>query len=155
MRSLGASLLYFFLGTSVFAAQISFSGTVMALCTLATGTDGTLGLSTDGGRLGSQEGLGLPGTVTIVSIGSNNIQVAAPTRTQSPVGYNSSGEQLQVAYTGAGGLTLVNQAYTASTTQFSVGTIALSVLTIQNRILNANGFAPGAYQTQTVVTCLP
>ncbi len=35
------------------------------------------------------------------------------------------------------------------------GSIAASVLTINNRIVNTNGFIAGNYATRTTVTCVP
>lgn len=114
----------------------------------------TLALSADGQYFGSQEGAGIPGSVTVVSIGSNTITVAAPTRiSAAPSGYDSAAEQLQVAYNGVSLLAGVSQAYTSMPTNIVIGTIALSILTINNRIYNPNGFAAGTYTLQTVVTC--
>lgn len=139
------------------AAQtnVDFSGTVSATCSLASATNGTLALNTTGDVLGSQVGTGTPGTVTVLSIGTNNLNVAAPTRIAQPVAYVATGEVLEVAYTGAAGLSAINQAYTASPTSVAIGTIAAALLTVNNRITNANGFPAGAYTTRTVVTCTP
>jgi hypothetical protein len=156
MRSLGVSFAYLMLSTCVaLAANVNFSGTVMAACSILATTSGTLALSTNGDTLASDNLGGLPGTVTILSIGNSTIEVAAPTRTGQGTGYNATGEALEVAYFGLGGLAIVNQAYTTSTTSFGTGTIAASVLTVNNRISNANGFPAGGYSTQTVVTCGP
>lgn len=156
MRSIGLGFTYFCLSTCVaLAANVNFSGTVLAACTILATTGGTLALSTDGGTLASDNLGGLPGTVTILSVGDSTIEVAAPTRTAQPGGYNSAGEALEVSYFGVGGLAIVNQAYTAAPTTFDVSTIPASVITVNNRISNPNGFAAGNYGLQTVVTCAP
>jgi hypothetical protein len=136
------------------AADVDFTGTVTASCALTVVTNGTLGLSTDGTTLGSELGTGLPGTATIMSIGAHTVSVSAPTRVSAnPAGYNDSAEIVEVAYVGAGGLSAVVQGYTSSPTNFAVGSIPLSALTINNRIVNSNGFVAGTYTTRTVVTC--
>jgi len=138
------------------AVNVDFSGTVVAGCTLSASTNGTLGLNyTTGTTLGSEEAGGAPGSITILSIGATTLTVGAPTRTNQPAGYVSAGEAIEVRYQGASGLSSVSQAYTASQTTRSLGTIAASVLTIHNRITNPNGFPDGAYTTRTVVTCAP
>lgn len=156
MRSVGIGLAYLLLGTCVaVAANVNFSGTVMAACSILASTGGSLALSTDGDSIASDNLGGLPGTVTILSVGDSTVEIAAPTRTGQAAGYNASGEAVEVSYFGVGGLGFVNQAYTASATTFGVSTIAASVLTVNNRITNPNGFPAGNYSTQTVVTCGP
>jgi hypothetical protein len=135
--------------------NVDFTGTVTATCSLTIPTNGTLGLNTTGDVLGSQVGTGTPGTVTILSIGSNNLDIDAPTLFASPVAYVSTGQVLEVAYSGAAGLSAVNQAYTSSDTSVPLGTIAAALLTVNNRVTNAGGFAAGAYTTRTVITCTP
>lgn len=136
------------------SADVDFTGTVVASCALAVPTSGVLGLSGDGTILGSELGSGVPGTATILSIGSHTVNISAPTRISAdPAGYNATGEVIEVSYVGAGGLSFVSQAYTSSPTNFGVGSIPLSVLTINNRIVNNNGFVAGTYTTRTVVTC--
>lgn len=142
------------IGSAICLLVLSVGATQAQVCTLALGTNGTLALSADGTILGSQEGLGVAGTFTVVSIGSNTISVSAPTRVSAPPpGYNSASEQIEVAYWGASGLSAISQGYTSSTTGFGVGTIGVSLLTVHNRIVNPNGFASGSYTTRTVVTC--
>ena len=91
--------------------------------------------------------------ITALSLGNNTLTIGAPTVITSPVGYDNSGETVQVAYTGASGLSAVTQAYTDQTTNQAIGVIPLSALTINARILNAASFAGGAYTVRTVVTC--
>ena len=124
------------------------------VCTLALGTGGLLDLSADGMVLGSGEGLGASGTITILSVGTNTINIDAPTRVgAAPAGYQTATETVEISYSGLGDLSFVDQPYTSAATGFAVGTIALSILEIDNRILNPAGFAPGGYTTRTVVTC--
>ena len=156
MRSLGIGLCYLMLGGGVaVAANVNFSGTVLAACSILAATGGTLALSVDGATLASDNPGGVPGTVTILSIGNSTIDVAAPMRTGEAAGYNAAGEAIEVAYLGTGGLGIVSQAYTSSPTSFPISTIPASVLTVNNRIVNPNGFPAGNYSTQTVVTCAP
>lgn len=138
-------------------ANVDFSGTVLSVCSLLLSTNGTLGLSADGGAVSSDGALGgLPGTVTILSIGSgNSVEIAAPTRTGQPVDYDDTNETVQVHYQGVSGLSWVDVAWTDQTTTFNPGSIAASVLTIHNRIVNPDGFTAGNYGTRTVVTCAP
>src|SRR6218665_2680817 len=135
------------------ATDVTFSGTLVGVCTLALATPGLLGLSTDGEVLGSEELGGLSATITILSIGSNTVTVGAPTRTAAPGGYNASGEVIEVSYAGLGGLSLINEAYRTTSSNFAVSTLPLTALVINTRITNPNGFDAGSYGTKTVVTC--
>lgn len=135
------------------ATDVTFSGTISGVCTLGLSLAGTLGLSTDGTKLGSQEPGGVSATMTILSVGSNTVTVAAPTRTGSPAGYSSTGESVEIAYAGVGGLASVTHAYTSSSSTFAVSTVPLTTVQFNSRINNAAGFAPGTYSTRTVVTC--
>lgn len=137
------------------AANVDFTGTVVAGCTIVASTNGTLGLNlTTGTTLGSEEVGGTPGTVTVLSIGGSTLTIGAPTRTSSaPSGYVTADEIVEVSYTGASGLTGITQAYTTSQTTQSLGTIAASILTVNNRIRNASGFPAASYTTRTVITC--
>lgn len=148
---LSAICLVFFSGHAG-SADVTFSGLVANTCTLVA-TPGVLALSASGTVLGSEETGGVPAEVSIVSLGVNTVTVAAPTRTGSPAGYNPTGELVRVAYQGLNGLSGISQAYTGSATNFAVGILPLTVLLVNNRITNANGFAQGTYQTTTVVTC--
>lgn len=136
------------------ALDVDFDGTVATVCSLSLNTNGTLALSDDGTELGSEEGGGSAASVLVLSIGSNSIDVDAPIRVSAdPAGYNSASEVLEVKYSGAGGLSAVSQDYTSADTDFAVSNIAVSLLTLHNRITNPNGFAAGNYTTRTVVTC--
>lgn len=141
---------------SAAGADVNFTGTVVSTCSILAATDGLLGLVTDGTMLASEGAVGgLPGTVTILSIGSNTIEVGAPSRVLSPPAYDNTGEAVEVSYFGVSGLSLVTQGYTSTATSFSPGSIAASVLTVNNRIVNPDGFVAGNYATRTEVTCVP
>jgi hypothetical protein len=133
-------------------ADVTFTGLVANTCTLVA-TPGLLGLSTDGTVLGSEELGGVPGEVSVVSLGVNTVTVGAPSRTGAPGGYNATGEQVEVSYQGVNGLSGISHAYTTASSNFAVGLLPITVLLVNNRITNANGFAQGTYQTTTVVTC--
>jgi hypothetical protein len=153
MRSLGYGVVALLLSAGMaHAADVTFTGIVLNTCTLVA-TPGLLGLSADGETLGSEELGGLAAEIAIVSLGVNTITVGAPTRTGSPVGYNATGEVISVAYQGLVALGSISQSYTTSTTDFDVGILPLTVVEIDNRIVNPNGFIQGTYETTTVVTC--
>jgi hypothetical protein len=135
------------------ALDVTFSGTVANTCILSLSTPGLMALSLDGLTLGSDQVGGVPATVSIVSVGTNTITVDPPARTAAPAGYSASGESVEVSYSGVGGLSVVNQAYTSATSSFDVGLLAATELLVNNRIINPAGFAQGNYTTRTVVTC--
>ena len=126
-------------------------------CSLTLGTAGTLALSADGTRLESTVAGGVAATFTVLnlSLGEATVTVSPPQWVSYPVGFGIGGASLAVAYSGTGVLGGVAQGYTTGQTQFSVpGLLSLAVLmSINNRISNAAGFAAGTYQTRTVVTC--
>lgn len=130
-------------------------------CTLNLTSSGALRNSLDNTVLGSQVNGNTPATVTILLslLEGPTITVDPPTVVQSPPGYNAGLETREVAYSAAGlGLFPgVNRPYTTSSTSFSTGVLGLVTLTmtLNNRVNNANGFAPGTYTTRTVVTCRP
>ncbi len=122
-------------------------------CTLALGSGGTLGLSMDGTVLGSQESVGAPASLTLVTGLFDEVTISAPTLISAPAGYQQVSQVLEVAYSGLGVLSGVVQPYTGSVTQFSPGVVPLSVLNIHSRITNSAGFAAGNYAVRVVVTC--
>jgi hypothetical protein len=141
------------LAVPVAAADVNFSGTLIGLCSVALATPGVLALSTDGTVFGSEEVGGVPAAVNILAVGDYTVTVNAPTRINAPGGYNATGESIEVSYSGLAGLSLINQAYTTGLTTFDIDTLPLSVLVMNNRIINTNGFVAGTYETRTVVTC--
>ena len=135
------------------AVDVNFSGTLTGSCSLGLTVPGTLALSVNGERLGSEETGGTPATLTVLSIGSNTVTVGAPTRTASPGGYNATGESIEVAYTGQGALSAITEPYGSASTDFDVTSLPLTNLIFNARINNANGFDAGTYGVRTVVTC--
>jgi hypothetical protein len=159
MRVLVLSIAAILAASSAASAEdVLFNGTVISSCSILGHTDGTLAvdMTSDGKILTSELPYGLPATLTMLSVGSNFINVAAPTRTAEPVAYVATGESIEVAYQGVGLLSSVTQAFTASGTSQAATALLATVVTIDNRITNtANGFPAGTYQTKTVVTCTP
>ena len=110
-------------------------------------------LSPDGETLGSDQVLGVPAELAIVSLGVNSINVAAPTLESHPPAYVPGGETVEMSYTGLNGLSGISEGYSSSPHSFSVGILPLTVLLINNQIVNPDGFEQGTYTTKTVVTC--
>ena len=129
------------------ATDVVFTGNVSDTCTLAVPTPGTMTLSGDGKTLGSDQSLGLPATVTVLSLGGNSVTLAAPTLTDSPNGYGG-GETVQMSYSG-----LASHAYTTQQQTFSLGILPLTSLIINMQVINASGFIQGTYKAKTVLTC--
>ncbi len=126
-------------------------------CSLSLGTGGTLALSGDATRLASTEPGGIAATFTVLnlSLGAATATVSPPQWVAYPPGFNVGAAQLAVAYTGSGLLAGVSQGYTGGSTQFNVpGLLSLAVvMSVNNRISSAGGFASGTYSTRTTVTC--
>lgn len=125
------------------------------ICALVVLTNGTLRLSGDGLRLGSEEPGAVSATMTVGSIGASTMTVSPPTLTQSPPGHTGS-NLVEVSYRGSGLLNAINQGYTSAQTQAPIqnlGIGAVEVITINNRVTNTSGFTSGSYETRTVITC--
>lgn len=137
------------------AADVDFTATLVSTCTLAVPTPGLMALNADGTVLSSEETGGLAAAATVLAIGSATVTVGAPvfTVTADAGNYDNTGEVAEVKYTGVGGLSLVDQAYTAGVSSFSIGTIPLSTLAMNAKVTNPNSFDAGAYQFRTTVTC--
>ena len=129
------------------ATDVVFTGNVTDTCTLAVPTPGTMTLSSDGKTLGSDQALGIPATVTVLSLGGNTVTLAAPTLTASPVGYGG-GETVQMSYSG-----LASHAYTTQQQAIPLGILPLTNLVIQMQVINNSGFLQGTYTAKTVLTC--
>jgi hypothetical protein len=124
------------------------------VCTVLLSTGGLLGLSGDGARLGSEENGGGSAVISILSVGTNTLTIAAPTLTQSPGGFNPVNLAFEVAYRGTDVLAGIDQPYTTAQTSVPLPNMANAVLlTLDNRVTTTAGFAAGNYQTRTVVTC--
>ena len=141
----------------VAAIDVIFNGTVDNTCDLSVmlPPTGTLALSADHLILGSDQTGGVPVSLTIGSTGANTITVGAPTLTQSPVGYVTTGQSLEIGYVGVGLLSVVNKAMGTGGGSFSAGILGLtgSTILINARVSNSNGFKLGDYQLTSVVTC--
>ncbi|HZY69100.1 MAG TPA: hypothetical protein VFE52_10950, partial [Devosia sp.] len=81
-------------------------------CELALGLGGTLALSADATRLGSDEVGGAAKLLTIANVGlqSATVTVSAPTLNEYPSGFDASAALVSVSYSGL--LSGVQQAYT-------------------------------------------
>lgn len=134
-------------GPAIAGTDVVFTGNVTDTCTLAVPTPGTMTLSSDGKMLGSDQALGVPATVTVLSLGSNTVTLAAPTLTDSPPGYGG-GETVQMSYSG-----LASHAYTTAQQTISLGILPLTSLIIEMQVINASGFVQGTYKAKTVLTC--
>lgn len=132
------------------AVDVTFSGTINSACTLAVPTPGSLGISATGDLTSDPLGAA---TVTILSIGSNEVTVDPPQWLSKPGDYDATGQELSVAYAGVGGLSAVNQDYTSTQTSFPVSTLPLTALAMNVRAVNPNGFVAGDYVMKVPVTC--
>jgi hypothetical protein len=150
MRRLGLVVLLL-CGTSPALAgtDVVFTGSVTDTCTLAVPTPGTMTLSADGTTLGSDQTLGVPATVTVISIGANTITLAAPTLQSHPPGYTAGGETVQMNYSGLAS----HPAYTSAQQSFSLGLLPITSLIVNMQVINPAGFAQGTYTAKTVLTC--
>jgi hypothetical protein len=122
-------------------------------------TAGSMVLSSDGYRIGSEEGTGgLPATMTIINNvldGPYDVTVTQPIMTY-PAGFAAGTATPQIAYTAiaVGLMAPVTQSYTPSQTSFHVAAIVVSMaMTFQSRIVTTGGLKQGAYSTKTTVTC--
>ena len=131
-------------------ADVTFTGTLTGICTLALSTPGALGL-TAGGVLSSTAGL--PAVLSILSIGTNTLTINPPAWSGTPAGYTAGTEVAEVAYAGLSGLGIADQPFTSAVTTRAISTLPLSLLTMNAQIANSLGFAAGAYQMKVVVTC--
>ena len=151
MRGLVVGCVVALLGaTPVLAVDVTFTGLVADTCTLAVPTPGVMSLSGDGKTLSSDlaDGIGVPATLTIGSLGANNITVGAPAMDTYPAGYTTGSETLQLKYTGT-----ASHAYTSSSSSFSLGIIPAASIVIDMKVTNNAGFVQGTYTAKTVVTC--
>lgn len=142
------------LAAALACAALGVSPALAGNCTLMLQSVGTLALSAEGARLGSEEAGGTSAVLSISSDGSSTLTVDAPTLSQYPAGFNPAGLTVEVAYRGSDVLSSAVQAYTASQTTVDVPNLISPVdLTINNRIVTTTGLAAGSYKTHTVVTC--
>lgn len=133
--------------SSVSAETVTFTAVTSSSCTLSLSNNGSLGPSSDGTVLGSEETGGTSASLTVIAVGTApTIRVAAPSLS-TPAG--DSGSTGQVKYSSTAG---ANQDYTASETTATTGDL-LDTFTIDGRIQNSGGFKAGTYSISTVVTC--
>ena len=130
------------------STDVTFTGTVSDTCTLAVPTPGIMTLSADGKTLGSDQTLGVPATVTVISLGGNSLTLSAPTLTASPAGY-AGGETVQMNYSGLAS----HPAYTSAQQTIPLGILPLTSLIINMQVVNPSGFVQGNYTAKTVLTC--
>ena len=129
--------------------DVTFTGVVADTCTIAVATPGVMMLSGDGTILGSTQGLGIPATVTVISIGSNNIALSAPTLESHPVEYTPGGETVEMNTTGLAS----NPLFTSLGIDFDIGLLSLTSLFVNMQVTDPAGFAQGTYTAKTVLTC--
>lgn len=131
------------------ALDVVFTGLVVDTCSLAIATPGIMTLGSSGTVLGSDQPLGVPATVNIVSLGSNRISLAAPTLESHPAAYTSGAGVLSMNYTGLANHPL----FSTLGLDFVIGLLPLTSLLVNVKITDAGGFAQGTYIAKTVLTC--
>jgi hypothetical protein len=129
--------------------DVTFTGLVVDTCTIAIPTPGIMVLSSDGTILGSDQGLGVPATVTVISIGSNHIELAPPTLETHPAGYTPGNETVEINTTGLAS----NPIFTSLGIDFDIGLVSLTSLFVNMKVTDPDGFASGTYTAKTVLTC--
>ena len=125
--------------------DVTFTGVVVDTCTIAVATPGVMMLSGDGTILGSTQALGVPATVTVISIGSNNIALSPPTLETYPGGYTPG----EMNTTGLAS----NPVFTSLGIDFDIGLLSLTSLFVNMQVTDPGGFAQGTYTAKTVLTC--
>lgn len=131
------------------ALDVTFAGVVVDTCTIALSTPGVMVLSSDGTILGSDQSLGVPAAVAVVSIGSNTISLSAPELVSHPGGYTPGGETVEMAYSGLAS----NPLFSSLALDFDIGLLSLQTLFVDLRVDNPDGFVQGNYTARTVLTC--
>jgi hypothetical protein len=129
--------------------DVTFTGLVVDTCTIAIATPGVMMLSGDGTILGSDQTLGVPATVTVLSIGSNTISLSAPTLDSHPAGYTPGGETVAMNYTGLAS----HPVFSSLGLDFDIGLLSLSSLFVNMKVTDPAGFVQGTYTAKTVLTC--
>ena len=137
------------LPTGAAPLDVPLTGLVADTCTIAVATPGVMMLSGDGTILGSDQTLGVPATVTVISIGTNNIALSAPTLETYPAGYTPGGETVEMNYTGLAS----HPAFSSVGLDFDIGLLSLSNLFVNVKVTDPSGFAQGTYTAKTVLTC--
>lgn len=128
--------------------DVTFTGVVLDTCTVAVTTPGVMVLSTDGTILGSDQGIGVPATVTVLSIGTNTVELSEPTLETYPPEYTPGDETLQISTSG-----LASNVFTSLGLDFVVGLLPITDLFVDLKMTNPDGFAQGIYTAKSVLTC--
>ena len=152
MRRLSVTAILFAVSCAPASAaplDVTFTGLVVDTCTIAVATPGIMMLSSDGTILGSDQALGVPATVTVISIGSNHIALSPPVLETYPAGYVPGGETLEINTTGLAS----NPVFTSLGIDFDVGLLSLSSLFVNMKVTDPAGFMQGTYTAKTVLTC--
>jgi hypothetical protein len=129
--------------------DVTFTGLVVDTCTIAVATPGIMVLSGDGTVLGSDQGLGVRATVTVLSIGTNNIALSAPTLETHPIEYVPGNETVEMNTTGLAS----NPIFTSLGIDFDIGLLSLTSLFVNMQVTDPDGFQQGTYTAKTVLTC--
>lgn len=84
---LGAGL---FLATQVWATTVEWTGAVANSCVITVSNHGSLGISTSGQKLSSEETTGMPAQVAVMSTGPNIVTFGTSSMTLAPATYAGS-----------------------------------------------------------------
>ncbi len=130
------------------ANQVTLTGLVLNSCIVSIPTAGIMAMSSDGTRLGSEEGVtGVPATLTVVAAGfSPTLNFSVPTL-NGPVGLDGATTQYAYSSLGPGS----SQPYTTGAS--SASSSLIDTFTIHSRVLSGNGFPSGTYTVAVTVTC--
>lgn len=136
------------------AENVDFTGVVANVCTLAVTTPGVLHMANDGKSLDTTVPVVPTSAIfTVLSIGNSQLTFGAPALVTSPTGYDSTGQTVEIAYTGEGLLAAVDQALTSTETSIAIPNVPATALTVNAKLGNANSFVDGTYTVRSVVTC--
>lgn len=140
---MGGASLTLCLGGPARAIDVALIGGVLNSCVLLA-SPGTMAVAASGTTLASEGALGgLPATLSVIATGSQpTLSFTAPSLT-GPV----SGATTEIRYQGA----VANQAYTSGPSTAS--TQLIDLLTVNARVISAQGFDTGTYTVTTTVTC--
>ncbi|MGV3490867.1 MAG: hypothetical protein ACO1OG_06035 [Devosia sp.] len=147
-RALAALLLL--AATPASAVDVTFTGNIDGLCLLSLPTNGSL--SVDGEGWLSSGLLGF-GTITVLSVGDNELDVTVPEWVTTPSGYDPLNEEFELGYDGLAGLSFASRAFAPDPAEIDIPTLPLTILRLHARAFNDNGFADGLYRMKVMVTC--
>lgn len=137
-------------GTAAAQQAVTFDGSVVASCVLAVSTPGVLAANANGTEVGSEQTLGAAAVVSVTATaGTPSLTVGAPSLSSKPAAYAGT-PSLSVKYTSTGG---ANQGYTSGSSNYTSNSATGDTITLHAKATDAAGFAAGAYQIQTTVTC--